>query len=606
MNQHRHRSRAQGQILLLSLVFLGIFLAVSTAFLGLIVTYTKSERHIVASAQARALAEAGIDEAAYQLNHDASYTGEANTELALGAFTVIVTTLNASTKQVTVTGFVPNSVHPIASKTIRVNVSIDASTISFRYGVQAGAGGFVLSGGSRINGNVYANGNIQATTGVRITGSATAANPPALVADQVNETPSAIPSCTGSTCITFANSTATQDISQSFKITTATGLNNIQFYIKKVGTPSDVIVRIVNDTAGNPGTDVLMTGNLLASSITTNFGWVTVTLPSTPVLDPAQTYWVVLDADSNSTKYYVLGANENGYANGTAKIGRYGGSWSATTPSGLDSYFRVYLGGGTSLIGGNTYTTGVYVGTEPTDDAWAHTIKGATVTGTLYCQSSSYTNKACNTSRADPTPQPMPLSDGNIEEWKNDALTGGTITGNYHSGWAGATLGPKKIVGNLLVDGGGTLTVTGTLWITGTVTVTGGGKIKLAASYGANDGALIADGPVIVNGGANFSGSGTDGSYPFLITTSACPAESGCNGADAVSLSGGVGTVAIIAQNGNVHIGGGSALKAVTAKQITMDGGAELFYDDGLISTNFSSGPGGSWTFVPGTYTIAQ
>jgi peptidoglycan hydrolase-like amidase len=62
--------------------------------------------------------------------------------------------------------------------------------------------------------------------------------------------------------------------------------------------------------------------------------------------------------------------------------------------------------------------------------------------------------------------------------------------------------------------------------------------------------------------------------------------------------------VALVAQNGNVQIDGGSSLKAVTAKQITMTGGATLTYDAGLISDVFSSGPGGSWTVIKGTYII--
>jgi hypothetical protein len=136
--------------------------------------------------------------------------------------------------------------------------------------------------------------------------------------------------------------------------------------------------------------------------------------------------------------------------------------------------------------------------------------------------------------------------------------------------------------------------------------VTGGGKVKLASSYGANGGAIVNDDIVSVGGGGTFYGSGIAGSYPFLITTSACPVESGCNGANAVTLSGGAGTVAIIAQDGTAFINGGSALKAVTAKQINMSGGSTLTYDSGLINANFSSGPGGSWEFVPGTYAITQ
>jgi hypothetical protein len=601
-----HARFTKGNILLLALVFAGIFIAAGTALIGSMNTYGRAERTTVAAAQALALAEGALSQAVYQLNQNASYSGETNTALGAGMFTVAVSTIDAQTRRITVTASVPDSTNPVATKTIKANVGIDNSVISFHYGVQAGAGGFLLSGGSTINGSAYSNGDIDATSGVHITGSAVAANPPALSTDQANDTPTPIASCTSSTCITFANAAATQDVAQSFTISTATSLNNMQFYIKKVSTPANITVRIVNDASGKPGTDVLMTGTLAASNITTSFGWVSVPLPSTPVLDPSQTYWVVLDAGSNSSKYYVIGGNAGGYAGGVANIGAYGGSWSSTTPSGLDTYFRIFLGGGTSMIGGNSYATGVYVGTTASDDAWAHTIMGATVTGTIYCQAGSYTNKACVTTRPDPTPQPMPLSDGQITEWKNDALAGGTQTGNVAIGWQGATLGPRKIVGNVSVSGGGTLTVTGTLWITGDLTVSGGGKVKLASSYGASDGAIVTDGIVRVDGGGTFAGSGMSGSYPFLITTSACPAEPGCNGANAITLDGGAGTVAIIAQDGTAEIEGGSALKEVTAKQIIMTGGASLIYDSGLISANFSSGPGGSWMLIPGTYAITQ
>src|SRR6185436_1775752 len=100
--------------------------------------------------------------------------------------------------------------------------------------------------------------------------------------------PSSIPSCTSSTCITFGNASATEDLAQSFKISSSTALNNIQFYIKKVSTPSNATIRIVADNAGTPSTEVLMTGTLSASVVTTSFGWVTVTMPATPVLDPAE------------------------------------------------------------------------------------------------------------------------------------------------------------------------------------------------------------------------------------------------------------------------------------------------------------------------------
>ncbi len=604
MKKFIHQNQA-GQIILIGLVSLAILFILSASLIQSVFTYVKSERHTIARVQALQLAEAGIDQAVYQLNQSAGYAGESNTALGSGNFTVTISTIDSEHKGVTSVGTVTIG-GQTATRIIKANLGVDSSAISFRYGIQVGNGGFVMDGGSTVNGNIYSNGDILATNGVHINGSAVAANPPALGVDQANNTPLPISSCTGSTCITFASAAAVQDFAQSFKISAAIPLNNIQFYIKKVGSPNDATVRIVNDNSGSPGTDLLMSGTMAASAITTSFGWVTVTMPSAPVLDFDQTYWVVIDASSNSSKYYIIGANAGGYSDGVAKIGRYGVSWSDTFPSGLDGYFQLYLGGGTSLLGGNAYVGGVFVGSTTSDVAWAHTVMGASVKGPLYCQTGSYNNKACDTSLADPTPQPLPLSDNNIQDLKDDAGSGVPISGDYHVGWAGATLGPKHITGNLLVDGGGTLTVSGTLWVEGTITLTGGGKIKLAASYGSNSGAIVSDGYVIINGGASFAGSGQAGSYPFLITTSACPAEPGCNGNGAIFLSGGAGTVALVAQNGNVDISGGSSLKAVTAKQITMTGGATLNYDSGLISENFFSGPGGSWSYIPGSYVIQQ
>jgi hypothetical protein len=600
---NRH-TRERGYTLLLVLVYFSVTIVGYAGFIDYLTTYSRSTRQAVASTQALALAEAGIDKAVYSLNQDSNYSGETNTVLGDGMFTVSIVS-GGSTRHITATGYVPNSTAPKATRIIKTSASVGTSEISFRYGVQAGAGGFLIDGGSTINGSVYSNGDIDAQNGSTITGSATAANAAATTIDQANATPVPIAACTSSTCVTFGNANATQDFAQSFRISSATAINNIQFYIKKVSTPADITVRIVNDASGSPGSEVLMTSALPASRITTSFGWVTVTMPSTPVLDPDQTYWIVIDAGTHTNRYYIIGANTS-YTSGVGKIGQHGGSWSATSPAGLDGYFQIALGGQTSMIGGDTYAGGVLIGSTAADNAWAHEVRGATVSGIIYCQVGATNNKACNTSQATPSPQAMPLSDANIQEYKDEALAGGTLTGDYHVDWQNATLGPKKIVGNLLVDGGGTLTVSGTLWVTGTITVTGGGKIKLAASYGTNDGAIVTDGRVTINGGGTFSGSGQTGSYPFLITTSACPTQAGCAGANAITMSGGAGTVALVAQDGTVSIAGGSALKAVTAKQISLDGGATLIYDSGLISTNFSSGPGGSWEIIPGTYVIVR
>jgi hypothetical protein len=185
-----------------------------------------------------------------------------------------------------------------------------------------------------------------------------------------------------------------------------------------------------------------------------------------------------------------------------------------------------------------------------------------------------------------------------------EAEAGGVINGDYTVP-EDMALGPKKINGDLTIIGK-TLTVTGTLWITGDIRLSGGAIVQLDSSYEERDGVILADGIASLTGNSGFHGSGIEGSYPFLITTSSCPDDPSCGGEDAISFGGGSGTVALVAQNGTIYITGGSALKALTAKKVVMSGGAELYYDSGLVNSNFTSGPGGAWGIVPGSYVIVQ
>jgi len=150
----------RGYVLVLALVFLGIFFTVSGAYLNSVTSSARIARYDIASAQALAIAEAGIDKAVYQLNQNPSYAGETNTVLVPGVFTITVSTIDGSTKQITATGFVPNSTNPVATKIIKANVSINNSIISFHYGIQSGNGGFQMENSSTVTGNVFSGGSI--------------------------------------------------------------------------------------------------------------------------------------------------------------------------------------------------------------------------------------------------------------------------------------------------------------------------------------------------------------------------------------------------------------------------------------------------------------
>jgi len=60
------------------------------------------------------------------------------------------------------------------------------------------------------------------------------------------------------------------------------------------------------------------------------------------------------------------------------------------------------------------------------------------------------------------------------------------------------------------------------------------------------------------------------------------------------------------AAHGLIPLANSVSLKEVTAYKIKLQNSAKVTYDTGLPSAVFQSGPGGSWSFVPGTYAITR
>lgn len=462
---------------------------------------------------------------------------------------------------------------------------------SFHYGLQAGKGGFIMSGGAGIYGNVYSNGDIIGSGGPFITGSATVANASDPAAEVSNA--GAFPPTAQ---IDFGGNATPQDMAQSFEVSTSTPVTSVRFYIKKstTGWMNNITLRLTTDNGGKPAKTTLATANISAGAITTSFNYLGVPFTSTPTLTPGTTYWLVFDTGTTWGAYYSIAAAGSSYAGGVGKTGTWsngsGGTWNNTSPTGLDAYFDVYVGGDTGLI------SGVNIGSAG-GDAWAHEVNNSNVTGTIYCQASSGNNKACNTSLPDPVEQPFPISDGNILDWKAQATAGGVTVGNvtYQSDDTG-TLGPQKIEGDLTVGGGGVLDITGVLYVTGDISVTGGGIVRLHSSYGGASGIIVSDGQIDVGGGGQFQGSGTAGSYILVVTTSQCPV--GCGENVAIDVSGGSGSVVLNAQQGTIEFSGGAAAKQATGHTIEMSGGATVSYETGLADISFSSGPSGGWNLL--------
>lgn len=587
MNIRKTSKRDQGSVMLITALF--FTLLGTAAILGTSNTAVHSLRdtqNTTRTRQSYAATESSLEDVLYRLKEGMDYSSTETLSVGGSSATTEITSLLGGSYQIATLGEFLNN-----GRSARAIV--EASTgVAFNYGLQVGRGGITLTGSSGINGSVYSNGNITGSGSNFITGSAIAANSESLNANQSNGVAG-----TPTNTIIFGNNNATQDISQSFTVSSDSPINKIRFYIKKNGNPSNATVRIALDNSGSPSATYVASGTLTASLVSTSYGWIDITLTTNPALDIGTTYWVVVDAATSASNYYTVAANSNGYTNGQAKIGRYGTSWSNTTPSGLDTYFEIYLGGLTSSITGISQWNQLRVGTSGNGIAHAQTIDSVTATGTIYCQTGANNNKACDTSLPAPVSQPWPISDSNIDAWKTEAQAGGTTTGNINAGngWQTVALGPQKIVGNLSVGGSATLNVAGTLWVTGNLTIDGAGRMQLASSYGANSGTIIVDGNIIIGGSSPVSGSGTNGSYILIVSLSDCPTSSSCGSTNAIDISGAAGAVVLIAQNGTINFSGSASAKQATGYKINLSGATTVTYESGLANLNFSSGPSGSW-----------
>lgn len=562
-NKQKIKYNSGAAMIILVLFFVFISVTILIGIITPVVREFKIATDGFKSKQSYFLAESGLEDILYRMKNNINYDN--NEVLVLGEKSITTTVSDISSNQKEII-----SLGDVNSLQRKINLKVNTGKgVSFSYGVMTGKGGFTMNNNSEITGNLYSNGTIIGSG--KITGSAVSANSSSLYSDQSNGI--GVPTYD----VSFGHIDSKQDFAQSFQISITDTINKVSIYLKKVGLPSNLTVRIVNDSLGSPGNTTIASGSLSASLVSTNYGWVDVPFSTNPVLTAGTTYWLVIDGSTSSSKYYKIGTNLEGYNNGIGKIGRQGVSWSNTTPSGLDAYFNLYLGGVFGLIDGIT------IG----DNSYAHTVRNSTITGINYCQIGSENNKACNTSKPDPVSLPMPISDQNILDWKEAAEVGGIYSGNYLINETIGTLGPKKITGNLTIQNNATLNITGILWVQGDMLVDNKATVKLTSGYGSSDGVIVVDGTVSIQNNATFEDSGTTGSYILVLSTS--------DSVSAISLENNGGAVILYAANGTLTLGNNARAKALNGHKINLGNNVVVTYENGLMNSNFISGPSGSW-----------
>ena len=587
----RHRAPAkQGQAAITVVI---LFLVGSLIVIGgisfPIVKEIQAVGEFTRSKQSYYLAEAGLEDAAYRIRKGKQIDIEETVTLSESSAITTISDISSSEKQIIAVGDVDDRIRIVST-----NLST-AIGISFFYGVQAGEGGIEMDENSSIQGtggsvgNVYSNGPIIGSNGATITGDTIVAGG----LEEDNQARSLV--CNQDQIVGQADPQI--DFAQSFTPGDSQPLAKVSLYIKKVGNPADRDVRIVADNGGVPDNDYLTKGKLKSSLVGSEYGWIDITFSNPTMLVQGQTYWIVLDANRSSNRYWIWCKDSNqGYGNG---VGMYSEDWDDDPWTLIigDLTFRTFLGvGATSIdnvnVGGtakaNTITNSTIGG-----DAYYQTITSSTVTGTSYPGST------------DPPVSSMPISDANITDWKNDAGCGVQpavppclYIGNY-SVTADVSLGPLTITGDLLMQNNNmTLTVEGTIFVEGNLDVENGSTIQCAASFGTDSCIVLTDGWIHIKNNGTFRGSGTAGSYIMMLSTLACTGSSGTNCTDhtgSMDLHNNASGAIFYATNGQINLHNGVNATEVTGYKIRLDNTATITYEQGLINSNFSSGPSGSW-----------
>lgn len=577
----------------MSLIILTLLIINSVLIIGNSLTYNQSARYSLQDVQAINIAEAGLDKAIASLNKTAgSYNGESETVFGEGVYDVTVATIDASNKKITATGYIPSKTTPKVKRVVSMQITKDAGA-SFSYGVQTGQGGLMMSNNARVIGSVYSNGNITMNNGSQITGDA-------IVAGGTQPTANQSTACVNPNCADylFGKQVSGQniyDVAQSFQPNTTAVINKVSLNLKKTGNPSDATVRILGNNNGSPNkNNVIASGTLTANLVTTQYGFVDVTFATNPTINANTIYWIVIDGSNNSSNYWSWSNDiSQGYNLGSPK---WSSNWQASNPVWTniagDFDFMIYLGGvATFITGANNAVIG--------GSAKANTLINLNVSGGAYYQTiNSVTAGSYHPGSTDPSPANMPISEANIQAWKDTALANGIQSGNISN--CPGTLSSKKYVGDVDLSNNCITTITDPVWITGDLELDNGSEIRLNPSYGVNSGVIIVDGKIKLSNNGKFKGSGSSGSFLLALSTY----DSRTNGVVAIESDNGSNSSILYAGNGIIKLSNNAALVEVTGWKLEMDNGSTVTYNSGLASMLFTSGPSGNFSMVKGSYKI--
>ncbi len=155
-----------GQAMMIATIFfLVISITIIFGLVGPIVKQQKIVSNLMLSRQSYFLSEAGIEDVVYRLI-SGQPVGTTETLTLSSSTATTITTATAEGKRVTASSSVAERVRKLQTDLL-IGIGV-----TFHYGIQVGAGGFVLGNNAGVNGNVYSNANISGSNGSFIAGDA--------------------------------------------------------------------------------------------------------------------------------------------------------------------------------------------------------------------------------------------------------------------------------------------------------------------------------------------------------------------------------------------------------------------------------------------------
>lgn len=582
--RNKKRNNQSGAIL----VMVAIVLAVTVLLAGFLwrrvghFFYNEGQAHL--KEEVLAITEGGLDKAIWALNDDENYTGETASSLGDGEFTIAVTDIDATTRRIVVTGYIPTVSDPIVSKTIEIEAIRTGSIINFQYGMQAGNGGLILENNNDIEGSVYANGNIFAGNNSTLSNDVWVAGSSNTVVDAQFET--------NNSEFQFGHTSSIRDVAQSFVALSTGTVSEVEVLLRKVGSPANLTVRIATNSGSVPGTTILASGTLNSSWVTSTQQWVRVALNANPTLTAGQKYWIILDGGSNASNYYFWGGDSGlGYAGNNAAYSRNWANQPWSTINTRDLNFRVYYGGVSTYFQGSS-------GVTVAGNLYAHHIDTVSVAGGAYYQTiNNVVASSYHPGSTDPVSLPFPISQAQIDDWKSQAEAGGVYSGDYTD--CTGSIGPSKIEGDFHLLNNCTVTITGTVWITGDMTLDNSNIVQLDSGYGGNGGVIIVSGKILLNNGNELLGSGQGDSYMLTISE--------YDGVDvndaAIELNNNnIAEGIVYAGNGSVILNNSSDILEITGETIVLKNNIDIVYESGLANAFFSGSSNTFWVMRDGTW----